>query len=154
MTHFWGRSNPGPEKLVEVRLLGRTTCAPKQNRRVPRSSRFYPVARKTAPLGSYGHFQLLAIDCQFPYLRLAPISTLGSWGTLITQRSTRSKGIDAIRLWRYTPAVSQTLLRFPFLSLFEKCFGQKIDKKGNANAVARTGARGGAVTLLVCRVLI
>ena len=76
VTHFWD-SNSGPEKMVEVRFLGRTTCIPKQNRRVPRSSRFCPVARKTAPLGSYGHFKFLTISCQpvtDSALRLAPIS--------------------------------------------------------------------------------
>ena len=76
MIHFWG-SNSGPEHLVEVRFLGRTICIPEQNRRVPRSSRFYPVARKTAPLGSYGRFKLLAISRQpvtDSALRLAPIS--------------------------------------------------------------------------------
>ena len=56
-------SNFGPEKLVEVCFLGRTTCIPKQNRRVPRSTRTFPVARKTAPLGCYGHFKFMTLDC-------------------------------------------------------------------------------------------
>ena len=60
--HFWG-SNFGPKKMVEVRFLGRTTCTPKRHRRVPRSSRFYRVARKTTPLRSYGPFNFLAIYC-------------------------------------------------------------------------------------------